>query len=180
MINLIIAKYNEDIHWINNLDSKFNNVIYNKGNDNSHIKLENVGRESGTYIYYILNHYYNLPNWNIFCQGDPFPHCNKFISLINNFNYLQSDIIYPLGDHIYISNDEGFPHHPGLPIKRYCEFLNLKNNNEFKFPPGAQFLVHKNLILKHPFEFWIKCKELHNEHIAPWVFERLWLTIFSN
>jgi len=180
MIDVIIAKYNEDIKWINNLSSNFNPIIYNKGGNGDGIKLNNVGRESDTYIYHILNNYYNLSEWNIFCQGDPFPHCSRFVKFINEFNYNDKNkLIHPLGDFIYTSDDNGSPHHTGLPIKRYCDELNLPNSNIFLFPPGAQFIVHKDLILKHKFEFWLKCSRIHHETVAPWIFERLWLTIFT-
>jgi hypothetical protein len=81
MIDIVIAKYKEDTSWIANLNkNKFNTIIYNKIDnlekpiDNN---LPNIGRESYTYIYYIVKNYYNLPESVIFLQGFPLDHCGN-------------------------------------------------------------------------------------------------------
>lgn len=83
-INLIIARYNENLDWIENIPKNLNIniIIYNKGEDNIHypsIKLKNVGRESHTYLYHIIENYNNLGDITIFTQGDPFTHNPNFI-----------------------------------------------------------------------------------------------------
>lgn len=71
--NLIVARYNESLDWVNVFD-KFQ--IYNKGEKNlspfhqkNAIQLPNVGREAHTYLYHIINNYHNLEDILIFCQG---------------------------------------------------------------------------------------------------------------
>jgi hypothetical protein len=79
-IEFVISRYNEDLNWIN--ENFFSNndipiIVYNKGiNDNINIKkeykiinLENVGRESHTYLYHIINNYDNLADNTIFLPG---------------------------------------------------------------------------------------------------------------
>jgi hypothetical protein len=83
-INLIIARYNENLDWIENIPKNLNIniIIYNKGLDNinyNSIKVGNIGRESHTYLYYIIENYNNLADINIFIQGDPFTHNPNFI-----------------------------------------------------------------------------------------------------
>jgi hypothetical protein len=83
-INLIIARYNENLDWIEYIPKNLNIniIIYNKGLDNINypsIKLQNIGRESHTYLYYIIENYNNLADINIFTQGDPFIHNPNFI-----------------------------------------------------------------------------------------------------
>ena len=45
-----------------------NYIIYNKLNIYNKILLENLGRESKTYLYYILTNYNNLPDVVVFTQ----------------------------------------------------------------------------------------------------------------
>ena len=84
VVELVIARYNEDISWL----SKVKNIkitIYNKGEDNINkksIKLPNIGRESHTYLTHIIDNYDNLADITIFSQGDPFFHSPDFLKLI--------------------------------------------------------------------------------------------------
>ncbi len=77
-IELVIARYNEDLNWLK--DDPFNKhtaIVYNKGvNDDFHktnvnkiIKLENVGRCDHTYLYHIIQNYDNLADVTIFLPG---------------------------------------------------------------------------------------------------------------
>jgi len=77
---IVVARYNEDLSIY--LPLKDYCVIYNKGNDDIQkdfsnvIKLQNVGREGGTYITHIINNYDNLDDYTIFIQGCPIDHCS--------------------------------------------------------------------------------------------------------
>ena len=71
-IKIVIAKYKEDISW----SDKFKNerIVYEKfydSNNKEFIRLENKGREAGTYLQFIVDNYDNLPDVTIFTQGDP-------------------------------------------------------------------------------------------------------------
>jgi len=79
-IEIVIARYNENIDWVNKPPfNKFKHITcYNKGkslnykNFNSNIKfykLDNVGKCDHTYIYHIISNYYNLKNITIFLPG---------------------------------------------------------------------------------------------------------------
>ena len=78
MIDIIIARYNEDLNWM--LESPFNNfkyIVYNKGdNDNfckenvkQIINISNLGKCDHTYLYHIVNNYYNLAEILVFFPG---------------------------------------------------------------------------------------------------------------
>jgi hypothetical protein len=81
---IIVARYNEDIKWLN---TEINNcIIYNKGeklNIDNEIMLENVGRESETYLHYIITNYNNLPDVIVFTQARIADHVGA-----NNIKYL--------------------------------------------------------------------------------------------
>ena len=62
---IVVARYMEKLEWLNKYPfNQYKVIIYNKGNNNDFIKtknileiisLPNVGRESHTYLYHILN-----------------------------------------------------------------------------------------------------------------------------
>jgi len=73
-INLVIARYNEDINYINQYKNDFNIILYNKGpkielSDIQIIDLPNIGREFHTFLYHIINNYDNLVDLTIFLPG---------------------------------------------------------------------------------------------------------------
>ena len=96
LITVVISRYNEDLKWLDSDNfSIYNIIIYNKGiNDNfiklpnmTIINLDNVGRESHTYLYYVINNYNNLTDITIFLHGS----CDmqhKYIKMKNLLNYI--------------------------------------------------------------------------------------------
>lgn len=78
-IEIVIARYNESLDWLN--DTKYSHnlkiTIYNKGiNDNFYkppfskiLKIPNVGVCDHTYLYHIIKNYDNLANTTIFLPG---------------------------------------------------------------------------------------------------------------
>ena len=101
---IIIARYNENVDWLMKLIYKYSwiqeIIIFNKGiNDFSDIiknsnkiriiQKKNIGRESETYLSYIIDNYFNLPKYIWFVQGSPFDHSPDFIDLLseNSINY---------------------------------------------------------------------------------------------
>lgn len=94
---LVIARYNEDLHWID--DPLFEDVkkisIYNKGSNDDFItnekvervvKLPNLGRESHSYLQHIITNYDNLANMTIFVPG----------SLETNYKITKVDIVFQM------------------------------------------------------------------------------------
>lgn len=78
-VQLVIARYNEDLKWINDDPySKYQNIIYNKSDNNNFSKsdktretvsLPNVGRCDHTYLHHIIKNYDNLANITVFLPG---------------------------------------------------------------------------------------------------------------
>lgn len=68
---VVVARYNEDISWLAPIQESC--IIYNKGtplNLPNEILRPNVGRESETYLHYIIENYDDLPNIVVFTQGN--------------------------------------------------------------------------------------------------------------
>ena len=77
-IDIIVSRYNEDLEWMNEYPfNQFKYIIYNKGTNYNFnkkyikeiININNVGRESHTYLYHIITNYNNLAKINIFFPG---------------------------------------------------------------------------------------------------------------
>ncbi len=73
-VRVIIARYKEDVAWTQGLGCDY--LLYDKGGDlrDNAIQLDNIGREAHTYLTYIITHYDNLADFNVFVQGNPFDH----------------------------------------------------------------------------------------------------------
>lgn len=185
--NILVARYNEDIEWT----KQFSNVIiYNKGNkltgDFNEFLLNNVGREGHTYYKYICENYDKLEDYTIFLQGTPFDHSPNLISNINKYiNNKELNIDFEfLSELILDCNLSGCKYHQGLPLKDIYEklFNEKKNNMDFKFGSGAQFIVSKKNILKKPKEFYLKIVKILEKNINPiegYVIERFHNIIFA-
>lgn len=203
--DLIIARYNENISWVNKIDkTKFNIIIYNKGDelkDYENIRLLNFGRESETYLHHIINNYENISEHTIFLQGNPLEH----ITSLSDFGYkdVQKFCDYQnydyekcsdyLADFLnsYTFNDDlvmlSTKHSDMGYIDEKNKLINLLslNNQIDYFTPGAQFIIDRNLIKNKPLKFWIKLYNLTKPnsdvcHVQlPYILERLWVNIFK-
>jgi hypothetical protein len=207
---LVIARYNEDITWSNIYSG--NRVIYNKGpNINNFIltpgdkyqNIPNVGRESHTFIQYIIENYHNLPKYVGFSQGSLKDHdwvrkkwgpkiflnmlkeanINGFSSYLtydsNNkdwnlkFNY---EIAKKYDKNVFNSNITFFDFLKDLGI--YGDFY----NNKLKIYPSAFMVISKENILSRPKSYYEKIINYCNYHINPiegHYFERTWAYIFN-
>lgn len=169
------------------------------------IQLENVGRESHTYLTYIITHYHDLPDCIYFLQANPFDHSPIIMELIhNNIGIIHS--YFPLGHEVHYIHDLNVSKYekqfPGIQsafertvqelfkeeIERVDKDDSEKNNNRnirkpvIKFSPGAIFAVKGETIRLRPIEFYEKAIKLVDWNINPMeghAFERLWSYIFQ-
>jgi hypothetical protein len=211
--HVIIAYYNENIDWISNIDTNYNDIyLYNKSGKTLNInpiinviELPNIGRESHTYLYHIINNYSNLPNECIFLQGNPFDHSIpeqelfKIINNTDNTNNSTEKFIFLTKFKLFLekNQDSTFKEHGFLNsfwqnehnlssciVKIYNELY--PNFISTLFAPGALFLVNKENIYKNSLEFYKKCLNilLNSENLTDplegHAFERLWYYIFNN
>jgi len=124
---IVIARYNENIDWIKKLDKDIKISIYNKGLKNityPFIQLPNIGRESHTYLYHIINNYNSLEDLTIFCQGDSIFHSPDFLKLIKLRKYFEP--VQPLSAYYWPIKDKSrFPTPPN-------EILDMTKDNWIK------------------------------------------------
>ncbi|WP_298753768.1 DUF3431 domain-containing protein [uncultured Arcobacter sp.] len=145
---IVIAKYNEDISWIDGVDG-YKITIYDKSKD-----IPNIGRESHTFLYHICLNYHNLSDLTIFTQGNPFDHCEMFIKKIKEINI--KDNYTPLSDNmLLVKSGANTMYKDPKPIKKYQDLFELPNV-KVSFPYGAIMAVKKEGILNRPLSYYLK------------------------
>ena len=201
---IVVARYNEDIRWLNN--EMHNCTIYNKGeplNIENEFMLENLGRESDTYLNHIINNYDNLSDLVVFTQARIQDHVGS--DDVNFLLKMKNDALIHgksqnFFSHTDVGNQPSFDHNWNLrPEGWYLKdnykdnqpllFIDwFKNNIMVEYPNpifiygAGLFAIKKELILKYPIEYYKKLVLEVNHHIDPiegHFFERSWYYIFK-
>jgi hypothetical protein len=183
----IICRYLEDLEWTKQL--KIPMYIANKGDSidfpNHDVKAimrkyENVGRESESFLRFIIENYNDLPQRMVFLQGDPDSHFRGLHQFLTKPN--KNEICF-LADFNPVCDAIGRPHHfEELPLKEILRELQMDYSmDSFHFAAGAQYLVPRKYILNKSLKWWKNAYEVHkNNKTAPWSFERLWPLIWKH
>ena len=189
-IACVIARYNEDISWSEDFSEY--RIIYNKGLPNLNIhsknicKLKNIGKEGDTYLKFIISNYNNLPENNLFLQGNLYDsHCKNWhtnkediLWIINNIDKINTHKFRYIG----LNKTRGRHgwntfHNFRDPFESYRSnqlknnfiltknklpllFCKKKENNELDTKIicnyCGMFFASKSSILSHPKDFYIK------------------------
>jgi hypothetical protein len=198
---IVVARYNEDISWL--LPYKDITIIYNKGDYHpllskfETIQLNNVGRESHTYLYHIINNYENLKDTTIFFQGNISDHSEKildiedyfqnndFIGKLDNYeiNKLKNEIIH-FGKYKTDLKQGNLKKCDLTPYDWITKIIGIKINNDnfTKVVWNANFSIKKHLILNKPLSFYKNILRFINNHYNPeegHFLERTWYLIFN-
>ncbi len=177
-LELVVAKYREDISWLARYDA-ISTVVYDKSGAASQYPLANVGREAHTYLHHIVQNYERLAEVTVFLQGYPFDHIPNLDEQIwrvdRNIGFRD------LCDHILVEDGCGEPVHPGLGVGEMYEALfDLPSPDFFVSHSSACFAVSRENILNRPKSFYQKAIDLVvRREQGPWEIERLWQFIFE-
>jgi len=151
-IQIVVSRYNEDLKWLNNKPFRdLSVVVYNKGiNDNFYkssntCKIENiknVGRESHTYLYHIINNYDNLADVTVFLPGsaDMDNKYQRSVDLVNNVKKHNNTVF--LGENFDLDHIYNF------------QIENYSSTNESNFNLNKENQLEKANI--RPFGKWYK------------------------
>lgn len=160
-MKIIVAKYKENTDWTNKYPEA---IVLTKGVD-----VHNIGREVGTYIDYIIEHYEELEGKYFFVQGNPYDHCPSIEEEFNNTN----------GDFRWFSNRYftcdmmGRPH-DNIDIKAFLNNIGVTyNSDKITFYGCCLFMVSAERIKKYPKSFYENLWNIiANDAKACYAFER--------
>ena len=207
---IIISKYNEDLSWVKQIDNGEAEIfIYNKGpkiteeysQEVKILDLENVGRESHTYLHHIINNYDELPEKIIFTQAHPNDHVSEnfksdffdFLNSPDEFRYFSKNILEMRIDQDGVEESgilNGSFWRNKHSLESCCvtvpfELIPKIESKKWIFGTGAIFGVSRESILKNSKEFYRRSLDILEESLDPvnppegHAFERSWYLIFN-
>lgn len=194
-VRLVVARHDEDVDWIRAVrDTRPERVhvtVYDKGtplatppvNADRHT-LPNVGREAHTYLHHIVQHYDDLDDYTIFCQGRPTDHCARFVQRVAQFvddpdDYVELTDQNMCNEPSWTDTSDAFP---WLPLRETYEALfgRPAPHDHVAFAQGAMFGVSRERIRRFSKERYVAALDVAAAHPkAAWAYERLWRTAFS-
>lgn len=217
-VKVVIARYNESMEWLNDEPfNKYSYIVYNKGINHDYlktnkfedeIKLDNIGRETHSYLTYIIDNYDNktFSDFTLFIPGSidneiKFDRAKKLFRAIettdkNIFScvLLEPSVLSVYKDFQidkYLStnkNNSELNKNDTIEISKirpfskwYTSVFDDKNENEKCFVQNGMFGLKKDTILNKPKSYYIKLREQVNNHNNPETghyFERSWKTVF--
>jgi hypothetical protein len=211
---IVVARYNENLDWVEQEPFiRHPIVVYNKtDNDNfvkSHnikrtINLSNVGRESHSYFYHIIENYDNLADVTIFLPGsvDLDNKYNRAKSLVNSVEKTNKTTISCNHENDYVNANYDFKIDNYLSSHKNNQSANMDSSIQISNirPYGKWFgenfkngeknecisfnsilAVSRNDILKKPksyYENLIKQVDAHNNPEIGHYIERSWFSVF--
>ena len=202
----IISNWKNNLDWID--DYTDNYLIYDKSDTlqpgDKILKVRNVGHNIFDSLNFILNYYYNLPDYTAFLQGNPWDHCRRdiFDKLIYNECFTPLEYYGPtpgnnwegrtpegmfleVNNSWYLHLDPPYQH---IFYNSFDEFMNeifvdYDHVNWVRFSPGAQYIVPKNNILNYSYDFWSRLEgmvDYAQYACEAHLIERAMYYIFSN
>jgi hypothetical protein len=205
---IVVARYNENIEWLHS--ERDHCIIYNKGNllnISNEILLPNIGRESHTYLYHIINNYHKLADITIFTQARLSDHRFGSDDVLHLIKMKLEAEMYGKSLPLDISCWDENTKHCATPRWNVDEngFFYLHNNylndqrktcaewfveftkekeyaNPLKWYGNGIFAISKEVILKNPksyYELLIKQVDHNINPAEGHFFERSWYYIFE-
>lgn len=192
-IELVVARYREDLRWLKRVPKKIRVTVYDKGGhaDAKH-PLQNIGREAQTYLHHIVTRYDDLADLTVFAQGKPFDHVSTFHHklrdlasghhVVKEFEWLGFIIDWDdaTGSRLFrnwTKNDEKL----SLPMDEFFRAMwNRPAPEKLIFFPSAHFIASRELIRRLPRSFYEHALNV-SETIrdAAHCFERCWDRVFG-
>ena len=188
-IELVVARYLEDLSWLNNIPPQIKLLVYDKSPNGN---LPNVGREAHTYLNHIVENYNTLPDLTIFAQGKPFDHAFDFHKTLRALTAAtpgKSGFRW-LGHIIDTDDCHGARLFATWSKNSGDERLDMNGFHRALFgedgPPiytfvlGAQFIATRDLIRSRSLPFWRRALQISIDFPdAAHCYERSWNRVFG-
>lgn len=195
MLDLIVARYNENLNWLRRVPPRFRVVVYDKGEPEASATgskcLPNIGREAHTYLWHIIENYETLADITVFCQGKPFDHASDFHQSLRNLAETPEISDFTPFGHIVDTDDA----RGGLLFTRWSKnedgheldmhsfhraLFGDVGPREYTFRLGAQFAVTQQIIRNRPRAFYERALQVAIDFPdAAHCFERSWPLVFG-
>lgn len=190
MKKAILSRYKEtNDTWVKFLvENGYDIITFNKYSGEN--LLPNVGREGHTYLKYIVDNYYDLPEEILFSQYDPLDHLYRrplIVSKVNNgqillnSNLLDFVGVNPTDYDLYVRGRRiDWYGISKIAFKEFSE-KNLYETIAIGSTLNGVFRVTKKAILRRPIETYINCLEMLSKDSNPlegFYFERIWKYMF--
>ena len=187
-IELVVARYLEDLAWLHNIPPQITPRVYDKspGGD-----LPNVGREAHTYLHHICANYDVLPDLTVFAQGKPFDHAFDFHKILRALVAEKDVADYRWLGHIIDTDDWDGARlfatwsknvgHERLDMRGFHRALfGTDGPEKYTFVLGAQFAATRALIRARSLAFWQRALQVAVEFPdAAHCYERSWDRVFG-
>jgi len=174
---LVVAKYKEDVSWLDEVPREIKVYIYDKSPVG---ELVNEGRDAHTFLHHMVEHYDDLDDWTVFAQGWPFDHCNRerfFRELVGCELDFQE-----LGDVKFSVVGNGLRECGNLPLTEYFGTLVNREVFTFSFVWGMQVVLSKRVIRALPKSLYEKMRddaiEFYKDPFTLPILERVWCELW--
>lgn len=164
--NIVVSRYKKNVDFVYKINNKNINVmIYDKECPNNPLNIPvNKGNEASVYLKYIVDYYDTLPEYTFFMHDDEYAWHHSG-SIIERYDEAV------MSGKMYFNINKGKWGKNAIPkdqldkllkwynsyIEEYIPISTLPNKDfTHTYKGSAQFLVHKNLILNLPREFYSK------------------------
>lgn len=199
---VVVSRFNEGLSWV--WARRFVTIIYNKGlpleTELEQVCLPNVGRESHSFLWHIVNNYDALADQTIFCQGNPTDHLGQttiweMLEAIDGARFVVPRFWTgrEFGEDGQLVHwgpwkaklDSGAMRKSDLSMAEWFTKyvgVDILAIGHLTYTLGANFGVRKDVIHRRPKEFYQAMLETVSGHIDPeesYFVERAWLYVFK-
>ena len=191
-IELVVARYREDLAWLGNIPPQVAARVYDKSASGEWpLVLPNIGREAHTYLHHIVTRYDELADVTVFAQGKPFDHAFDFHKSLRALAAGESVADFRWLGHIIDTDDATgarlfatWSKNNGDERLDMNEFHRSLFGTEgppfYSFVLGAQFAATRDSVRGRPLDFWRRALEVSAQFPdAAHCFERSWNLIFG-
>lgn len=180
-VTVVIAHYSEDLSWTKNLQYPYI-IISRKGLPRE--KAPNKGNEASSFLEYIIQNYDNLSTYTIFVHG----HRTSWHHVSNIDERLNKNLIL---DKPYYNinqlklNTHNIGNEEFIQILEKMYKISYNRHHKHKYRAGAQFYVHKDLILCNSKESYVTLynylmNSKQSSYYTGRYFEYSWHIIFTH
>lgn len=193
-IECVIAHFNEDLHWVDDIRDIAHISIYHKGTNppENAIILPNVGREAHTFLTHIVEQYDTLADITLFLQGNPYDHlpcdphfkesCKHMVRLAEQHGITTNISYAPYSERGFVLNEYAYKYDNVYgPWFERVFGITFPREGIFWYI-GATMAVRKDKILTRPKVFYERLLQEVDHHHTPieaHFFERSWYYVFN-